>query len=80
MKVLISFHIVANYLATFSKTVGWLQGSNVCGRANKSPSYILSSEVCSPHQHTVIRLRFVAFHLHTEEIKVQNLVIANLRN
>ena len=45
-----------NYSTTCLKTVGWLQGSTVCSRANTAPIYIMTSKLCSTHQFAAIHV------------------------
>ena len=48
----------ADYLTTFSKIVGWLQGSTVYNRPSTAPMYmliyILTLEMCLTHHYAAI--------------------------
>ena len=56
-----------NYLSTFPKIAGWLQGSSICCLANIAPIYILTSVKCSTQHYAAIHFIFEPFHLHTAE-------------
>ena len=70
----------ANHSTTFSERAKWLQESTVCNQANTHLVCILTSEACSTHQYTSIRVNVVPFHVHTAGNNIKILVIKNHRN
>ena len=69
LNALMTYQCATIYSTTFLETVGWIQGSPVCSRANTALIYIQTSEMCSTHHSAAMQFIIVPVHLHAAERK-----------